>query len=209
MSKAPLKLTAALLLDEVPMPLRALPNRADRRRLFVGALFAALSLAPSVALAETRPMPPLIADYGKTAPVENPGERPDPTVDYKVVMSVTKAGEDGAPPPQLDKAARLANLLALSGVGAAHRHIVVVLYGAATAAVLNEAGLKARGKTLNPSAKLIGELTQAGVSVRVCGQALAGAKIARSEVLPQVEVDLSALTTLSGLQLRGYALLPD
>ena len=75
--------------------------------------------------------------------------------------------------------------------------------------MLNEAGLKARGKAANPSAQLIGELTKAGVSVHVCGQALAGAKIARSEVLPEVQVDLSALTTLSTLQLRGYALLPD
>lgn len=191
------------------MPLRAVPHRTDRRRLAVGALFAALTLAPSVTLAETRPMPPLIADYGKTAPVENPGERPDPALDYKVVMSVTKTGEEASPPPALEKAARLANLLAQSGVPAAHRHIVVVLHGPATAAVLNEAGLKARDKAVNPSARLIAELTQAGVSVRVCGQALAGAKIARSEVLPQVEVDLSALTTLSGLQLRGYALLPD
>lgn len=191
------------------MPLPALAIRADRHRIAAAVLFGALALAPSVAFAETRPMPPLIADYGKTAPVENPGERPDPALDYKVVMSVTKAGENGAPPPALEKAARLANLLAQSGVPAAHRHIVVVLHGPATAAVLNEAGLKARGKTTNPSARLITELTEAGVSVRVCGQALAGTKIARSEVLPEVEVDLSALTTLSSLQLRGYALLPD
>ncbi len=191
------------------MKRRARPNRAKPRALTLGSLFAALTLAPSVTFAETRAMPPLIADYGKTAPMENPGERPDPALDYKVVMSVTKASDDGAPPPALEKAARLANLLAQSDVPAAHRHIVVVLHGPATAAVLNEAGLKARGKTSNPSARLISELTGAGVSVRVCGQALAAGKIARSEVLPEVEVDLAALTTLSTLQLRGYALLPD
>lgn len=191
------------------MTYRVLSNRAHPRGLAAGALFAALTLAPSVTFAETRPMPPLIADYGKTVPVPNPGERPDPALDYKVVLSVTKTGEAGAPPPALEKAARLANLLAESGVPAAHRHIVVVLHGPATAAVLNAAGLQARGKTDNPSARLISELTDGGVSVRVCGQALAGAKIARSEVLPQVQVDLSALTTLSTLQLRGYALLPD
>lgn len=190
------------------MPFRALPTRANRHGFALGALLA-LTLGPSVTFAETGPMPPLIADYGKTAPVENPGERPDPALDYRVVMTVTQAGEDGAPPPALEKAARLANLLAQSGVPTPHRHIVVVLYGPATVAVLNEAGLKARGKAANPSARLIAELTEAGVSVRVCGQALAGAKIARSEVLPEVQVDLAALTTLSTLQLRGYALLPD
>jgi intracellular sulfur oxidation DsrE/DsrF family protein len=154
-------------------------------------------------------MPPLIPDYGKTAPVEHAGERPDPALDYKVVMSVTKAGEAGAPPPALEKAARLANLLAESGVPANHRHIVVVLHGPATAAVLNEAGERARGKPVNPSAPLIAKLTEAGVSIHVCGQALAAARITPGEVLPEVQVDLSALTTLSTLQLRGFALLPD
>lgn len=187
---------------------RPFPARPARSALAGAALFA-LALAPALTHAETRPMPPLISEFGKTAPVENAGERPDPAIDYKVVMSVTKAGEEGAPPPALEKAARLANLLAQSGVPANHRHIVVVLHGPATAAVLNEAGLKARGKTSNPSAALIARLTQAGVKVDVCGQALAGAKIARTEVLPQVQVDLSAITTLSTLQLRGYALLPD
>lgn len=37
----------------------------------------------------------------------------------------------------------------------------------------------------------------------------AAASIKRDEVLPQVQVDLSAVTTLATLQLRGYALLPD
>jgi intracellular sulfur oxidation DsrE/DsrF family protein len=182
--------------------------RLARRALAQGALLSLIALAPSVTHAQT-PAPALVAGYGKTVTVENAGERPDPTLDYKVVMSVTKAGEDAAPPPALDKAARLVNLLAQSGVSADHRHIVVVLHGAATSAVLNEAGLKARGKTVNPSAELIAKLTAAGVSVHVCGQALAGAKIAHSEVLPQVQIDVSALTTLSTLQLRGYALLPD
>jgi intracellular sulfur oxidation DsrE/DsrF family protein len=75
--------------------------------------------------------------------------------------------------------------------------------------VLNDKGLKARKLASNPSADLIAKLVAAGVSVRVCGQALAGAKIARDEVLPGVQVDLSALTTVSTLQLRGYALLVD
>ena len=165
--------------------------------------------AASASTAETNPMAPLITSFGKTAPVANAGERPKPSMDYKVVMSVTKAGEAGAPPPALEKAARLANLLAESGVPATHRHIVVVLHGAATSAVLTAAGEKTRNKGPNPSADLVAKLTAAGVSVRVCGQALAGAKINPGEVLPDIQVDLSALTTLATLQLEGYALIPD
>jgi intracellular sulfur oxidation DsrE/DsrF family protein len=170
---------------------------------------ATFALAARVASATDALLPPLIPGYGEVTPVENAGERPDPKVDYKIVLNATKGGAADAPPPFLDKAAKVANLLAQSGVPAEHRHVVVILQAAATTAVLNEKGLKARGLARNPSADLIAKLNTAGVSVRVCGQALAAAKIARDEVMPGVQVDLSALTTVSALQLRGYALLVD
>jgi intracellular sulfur oxidation DsrE/DsrF family protein len=174
------------------------------------ALFASiLALSARAATAADALLPPLIPGYGEVTPVENAGERPDPTVDYKVVLNATKGGTSDTPPPFLDKAAKVANLLAQSGAPAEHRHVVVIMQAAATQAVLNDKGLKARGLARNPSADLIAKLNAAGVSVRVCGQALAAAKIARDEVLPGVQVDLSALTTVTALQLRGYALLVD
>jgi intracellular sulfur oxidation DsrE/DsrF family protein len=154
-------------------------------------------------------LPPVVPGYGEVTPVDSAAEKPDPALDYKVVLNATKGGAADAPPVFLDKAAKVANLLAQSGVPAGHRHVVVILQGAATTAVLNEKGLKARGIARNPSTDLIAKLNKAGVSVRVCGQALAAAKIARDEVMPGVQVDLSALTTVSTLQLRGYALLVD
>ena len=75
---------------------------------------------------------PLVPGYGRIAPIEHPQMRPDPALDYKVVVNVTRAGENGAPPPELEKAAKLANLLAQYGVPAAHRHIVAVIQGPAT-----------------------------------------------------------------------------
>ena len=172
------------------------------------AVIAVLTMAAHASFADTL-LAPLIPGYGEVIPVDNAGEKPDPALDYKVVLNATKGGAPDAPVPFLDKAAKVANLLAQSGVPAEHRHIVVILQGAATMAVLNEKGLKARGLTRNPSADLVARLNAAGVSVRVCGQALAAAKIARDEVMTGIQVDLSALTTVSGLQLRGYALLVD
>ena len=176
---------------------------------FSGLAVACCALITGLSTADARAETAPIAAYGHVAPVENPANAPDPRLDYKVVMSVTKAGEAGAPPMALEKAARLVNLLAVSGVPADHRHLVVILHGPATFAVLNEAGSKAHGRPPNRSADLIANLTAAGVKVDVCGQALAGLKIGRDEVLPQVQVDLSALTTIATLQLKGYALIPD
>jgi intracellular sulfur oxidation DsrE/DsrF family protein len=165
----------------------------------------AFALHPLAAVAGT----PLIPGYGHFTVIDTPGNPPDPRLDYKVVMSVTKAGEPGAPVQGLDRAARLANLLADAGVDAAHRHLEVILYGPATQAVLNPVGVHARGREANPNADLIAKLIAAGVQVHVCGQALAAAKINREEVLPGIIVDTSALVTLSTLQLKGYAALSD
>jgi intracellular sulfur oxidation DsrE/DsrF family protein len=178
------------------------------RHAVLAASLLILPLALQPAFADAL-LPPVIPGYGEVTPVEGAGEKPDPAVDYKVVLNATKGGGAEAPPPFLDKAAKVANLLGQSGVPAEHRHVVVILQAAATTAVLNDKGLKARGLKRNPSAELIAKLNAAGVSVRVCGQALAGAGIGRDEVLPGVQVDLSALTTVAALQLRGYALLVD
>ena len=48
------------------------------------------------------------------------------------------------------------------------------------------------------------ELKQAGVDLRVCGQGLLGKKVDPKDVLPDVQVDLWAMTTMVNLQLRGY-----
>ena len=61
----------------------------------------------------------------------------------------------------------------------------------------------------SPNAALIAALQKAGVSIRVCSQAMVGNEIMPNQVASGVEIDDSALTTLANLQIRGYALIPD
>ena len=168
---------------------------------------AAAAICTTSARAETRAIP----DYGSFAPVPGAKERPDPTRDYKVIFEVSQGPLDATKPLEgLERVARLVNLLAANGVGADHRHIVAVLDGDATEAVMTDKAFAARhsGAT-NPNVRLIDELRAAGVSVRVCGQAMAGHKITPPEVVPGVEIDLSALTTVANKQLEGYALIEE
>ncbi len=171
--------------------------RALAARFGVG-LGMALLLATSAGAAQ------VVEGYGHVTAVDQPGVPPEPTLDYKVILSVTKAGPDGAPAMGLDHAARLANILDQFHVPANHRNIVVILHGPATLAVLNSVGVKAHGKSANPDAELIARLIAAGVRVDVCAQAMAGMKITRDELLPGIQVDESALTTLATLELKGY-----
>jgi intracellular sulfur oxidation DsrE/DsrF family protein len=90
-------------------------------------------------------------------------------------------------------------------VPAGHRHIAAVFHQGGGDAVLANDVYKARHNgTVNPNIALLHELKQAGVDLRVCGQGLLGKKVDPKDVLPDVQVDLWAMTTMVNLQLRGY-----
>lgn len=149
--------------------------------------------------------------YGRTYPTEGAAQRPDPELDYRVVFDITKAASDPAKPNRsIEAVARLLNLLAADGVRPVPGHIVAIVHGPATPSIANnDAYARRTGRLANPNLPLIERLRSAGVIIAVCGQALQGNGIAASELAPGVRIDVSALTTLANLQLRGWALIPD
>jgi intracellular sulfur oxidation DsrE/DsrF family protein len=151
---------------------------------------------------------------GKALPVASvsaahdiPGahELPDPNMTYKVVFSVaTAAKKPEDVNPTLEAMARYINTLAKNGVSADHRQIAAVFHQGGGEIVMKNDAYRARFGRDNPNVALIHELKQAGVDLRVCGQGLLGRKIEQSQVLPEIQVDLWAMTTMVNLQLRGY-----
>lgn len=110
----------------------------------------------------------------------------------------------------LKKVARFVNLLGAEKVRPAAGDIVVIIHGLATPLVLRGAPYAARmNVAANPNVALIVDLQNAGVSVRVCSQAMVGNKIRPDQVTSGAAINDSALTTLASLQLRGFALTPD
>jgi intracellular sulfur oxidation DsrE/DsrF family protein len=138
--------------------------------------------------------------------IPNAHELPDPTVDYKVVFSVAAVTKPEEIHPMLKTIGLYLNTLAKNGVPANHRHIAAVFHQGGGDAVLANDVYKARHNgTSNPNIALLHELKQAGVELRVCGQGLLGKKLDPKDVLPDVQVDLWAMTTMVNLQMRGYA----
>jgi intracellular sulfur oxidation DsrE/DsrF family protein len=136
----------------------------------------------------------------------NAHELPDPKVDYKVVFSVAAVVKPDEVHPTLKTIGLYLNTLAKNGVPANHRHIAAVFHQGGGDAVLADDVYKARHNgTSNPNIALLRELKQAGVELRVCGQGLLGKKLEPKDVLPDVQVDLWAMTTMVNLQMRGYA----
>ncbi|WP_439144528.1 DsrE family protein [Sphingomonas faeni] len=161
--------------------------------------------------AVTTPVHPVIPRFGGIVPMPNAAERPDPKLRYRVLFNITKAAPSPDKlNPSLEKVARFVNLLGADKVRPARGDIVAIIHGPATPLILQNAPYAARTKVAeNPNIALIAALQAAGVSVQVCSQAMIGNGITPDEIVKDVVVDDSALTTLANLQLRGYALIPD
>lgn len=157
------------------------------------------------AAAQTLPVP------GVEAARDVPGakEMPNTGIVHKVVFDVATANPKGADVhPMLEAVARYVNTLAKTGVPAANRKIAVVFHQGSTDYVLKNDIYKARHEGQdNPNAKMIEALKAAGVDFRLCGQASLGRKIAPADMLPAVQLDLWALTTIIALQQQGYILI--
>lgn len=164
-----------------------------------------------IAAAPTRAAPPVISGFGATAEVADPYLSPDPKLRYRVVFDISQAPKAADQVDAgLEKVARFVNLLGRYGIRPQAGDLVAVIHGQAAFATLSAAAFGARfnGAT-NPNIEIIQKLSDAGVSIRLCGQTLAGLGFKPADLNPNVKVDVSAITTMATLQLQGYALIPQ
>ena len=153
------------------------------------------------------PRPLLVPGYEASKDLPSAKELPDPKTDYKVVFA---DGQDAKNPgdvnPMLPTIATYVNTLGKYGVPAEHRHIVIMFHQRTPDLdiVMSNEAYRARYNRDNPNIAIIHALKQAGVDIRACGQGLIARKIEASQVNPDVQVDLWAMTTLVNLQLKGF-----
>lgn len=172
----------------------------------------ALLAAPAFA-ADTEPagfwQTPAIAGVGHVHPLPKAALQPDRNTTYKIVFNLTHAAQaDSAVNPGLEHVARALNAFASAGVPLDHLKFAVVIHGAATPMVMDNAAYRKKTGAANPDLALMQKLRAAGVKIYVCGQAVADFHIAYADVAPQVSVSLSALTDLAILEREGYAYEP-
>ncbi len=135
--------------------------------------------------------------------------QPDAKASYKVVFGLTKAADKpDQVNPGIERVARTVNLYASAGVPVKQLHFVAVASGGATAIALDDAHYRKQFGVANPNLPVIEELRKAGVDVAVCGQAVAEHSYPYDAVDARVTLALSALTTITELQQKGYALVP-
>jgi DNA-binding transcriptional ArsR family regulator/intracellular sulfur oxidation DsrE/DsrF family protein len=175
-------------------------------------LAAVLSLAvnsPAEAPAEGFWQTPTIHDAGRMHAMPEAAYQPDTKATYKVVFGMTTgAAKLDQVHPALQRVARAVNLYVHAGVPLKQLQLVAIASGPATPMVLGDALYQKLHGVLNPNLPVIAQLRQAGVEVAVCGQALAEHGYPQDAIDAQVTLALSALTTVTELQRKGYALMP-
>ncbi len=151
---------------------------------------------------------PTIKDFGAVVALPNAGMQPDKNADYKVVFNITSWATPDKVQPGLERVARTINVFTSAGVPLSRLHLIAVLHGPATPAVLDNSHYREKFGVDNPNVELIAALEKAGAQVVVCGQALAHNKFPDAWVNPEVGITLSALTDIIILQQQGYVLMP-
>ena len=185
----------------------------------VGALLSCMGLMAAILAADPTGTPeyqhPLIQGSGGIVVVPNAID--PPKEDAKVVIDITSDEKSGGVIKGLDRAALISNQYAHAGIGPDNgMKMAIILHGPATkAALTDEAYVKHSssyavhsGVQGNPNLKLIERLSEVGVEISVCAQALAHRGYSTEEVASSVKVAFSAATVNINKQTAGYAYLP-
>lgn len=163
-------------------------------------LFPILALLPVIAIADFSSFTtgPVFEDFGPVADIDITLPVPEDAV-FRHSFDVSKRAEDGEPNRTLVSAARFINMHARAGVDADRIELAVVVHGTAVHDVSGEAP---------GSAELVAALIKRGVSIIVCGQSAAYYDVETDDLMPGVEMALSAMTAHALLQQQGYTLNP-
>jgi len=148
----------------------------------------------------------LVPGFGAGRDLPGAHLAPDPNTEYKVVFDLVVTDDNlDDPYPFLPAIAVYMNTLQKFGVPAENRKVAVVLHQGSGLIGLKNEEFKARndGKD-NPNIELIQKLHKAGVEFHICGQGVLAREIDPDDLLPEIQVDYWALTTLIELGRQGY-----
>ena len=172
-------------------------------------VFSLLLAAPALAAGRSWQYP-AIEGYGGIKPLPEAANQPSTEAEHNAVFDVTKAAKSpDQPNPGLEHVARAVNVFASAGVPTDKLDFVAVVHGPATPSILENTHYQKQFGGANPNTPLVAALRKAGVTIHVCGQALAKHEYDQSWVDNHVGVALSALSDLVIFQNRGYAVVPQ
>lgn len=150
---------------------------------------------------------PVIKNYGGVAEVKQTHPLSGKE-QFKVAYDVADQGGEGKTNRRFESLARFLNMQARAGVRPEQVKLALVVHGKAGFDLLDNNHYRKKFGSDNPNAELLAALQKQGVRVILCGQSAAYNEIDNAQLLPGVEMALSAMTAHALLQQEGYTLNP-
>ena len=150
---------------------------------------------------------PVFTEFGAHAPVAGIEAVPGET-ELAHSFDVREMAEEGTRNRGFESGARFINMHVAHGVPADNIRVAVVVHGKAVHDLLTDASLEGRDMPANGSAAMVRTMLDAGVRFIVCGQSAAAYGVTQEDLIPGVEMALSAMTAHALLQQAGYTVNP-
>lgn len=153
---------------------------------------------------------PVLESFGPHAPVAGMSAVPQ-DAKFAIAYDVSGPAAEGSANRGFEAAARFLNMHVAAGVPQQNIRLVVVVHGKVALELLSDAAHAANPASrrgANPSGKLVAALLAEDVRFILCGQSAAAYGIKSEDLIPGVEMALSAMTSHALLQQQGYTVNP-
>ena len=174
---------------------------------WIAALALQLFILPALAQGPDFKTGPVFDEYGPVADIDADFTIPE-GMNFKVRFDVREGGEAGARNRRFETAARFINMHARAGVPEEKMKLAIVVHGKAVHDLAKAAHYQDAVGGENANAPMLAALMDKGVRFIVCGQSAAYYDVTNDDLLPGVEMALSAMTAHAVLDTEGYALNP-
>jgi len=171
--------------------------------IFISTLF----LSPALAGEANFQADTAIPAYGKIAMIDGAQAIPE-NAQFKVRFDVSTKSDPSALNRTFSSAARFINMHHSARVDLKAIDLAIVIHGKAVEDATNAERFGKTNDNKNLNEGLIVALREKGVKFYVCGQSAAYYDVTTSDLLPGVEMSLSAMTAHALLETEGYSLNP-
>ena len=152
---------------------------------------------------------PVFIEFGPVAPVPDADFVIPEGMDLFIAFDTSSPADAGKINRTIESAARFVNIHAAAGIEPARVRAAVVIHGKAAFDLLTDAAWREAGREGdNTTGGIIPELVDQGVRVILCGQTARAYGIEKDDLVPGVELALSAMTAHAVLQRQGYTVNP-
>ncbi|WNC69374.1 DsrE family protein [Thalassotalea nanhaiensis] len=150
---------------------------------------------------------PVFKNYGENVAIKGALIHPEKQT-FKVVFDIANINENGGVNGNFNTVARFINMHVRAGVPLENIDVAMVVHGKAGFDLMTNAAYKNKFDQDNVSAELVSLLLAADVKIYLCGQSASYLGVDKVDLIPSVEMALSAMTANALLQQQRYTLNP-